>query len=98
MKRKLLVLPAAMVALISIGFGQADEQNLTEQDVLSMQKHMQEGTLTSQEIVRFYLSEIERIDRAGPELRSVIETNPEALAIAKALDDERAETGSRGGC
>ena len=57
MKRKLLVLPAAMVALISIGFGQADEQNLTEQDVLSMQKHMQEGTLTSQGIVRFYTLE-----------------------------------------
>jgi amidase len=43
-----------------------------------------------------YLERIEAIDRQGPRLRSVIETNPEALAIADALDRERATRGVRG--
>ena len=39
-------------------------------------------------LVRAYGERIESIDRAGPTLRSVIELNPEAEAIAQALDDE----------
>src|SRR5919202_665807 len=35
-----------------------------------------------------YLERIERVDRRGPALNSVIETNPEALSIADALDRE----------
>jgi amidase len=36
-----------------------------------------------------YLERVERIDRRGPALNSVIEINPEAVAIAEALDRER---------
>src|ERR671932_2847025 len=36
-----------------------------------------------------YLKRIEEVDRRGPALNSVIETNPEALSIADALDRER---------
>jgi amidase len=38
------------------------------------------------EVVEAYLARIEQIDRNGPTLRSVIEVNPDALAIAEALD------------
>src|SRR5881398_1272247 len=36
-----------------------------------------------------YLERIEKVDRGGPALNSVIEVNPEAIAIADALDRER---------
>jgi amidase len=50
---------------------------------------MASGDLTSGRICAAYLERIEAVDRAGPTLRSVIETNPEALAIAERLDAER---------
>ena len=39
---------------------------------------------------------IEAIDRSGPTLQAVIETNPDALTIADALDAERKARGPRG--
>lgn len=36
------------------------------------------------------------IDRNGPQLNSIIEINPDALEIAKALDAERKTSGPRG--
>src|SRR5262249_27218190 len=42
------------------------------------------------------LARIEAIDRKGPALRGVIEVNPDALALADALDRERKEKGPRG--
>ena len=54
------------------------------------------GRYTARQIAEGYLARIEAIDRSGPTLRSVIETNPEALNIADALDLERREKGSRG--
>jgi amidase len=42
------------------------------------------------------LSRIEEIDKHGPALNSVIEINPDALAIADALDKEAHEKGARG--
>ena len=50
---------------------------------------MAEGHLTSERLVRDCLARIAAIDRAGPKLHSVIELNPDALAIARALDGER---------
>ncbi len=47
------------------------------------------GELTSLALTRAYLDRIEAIDRHGPCLNAVIETNPEALDIAAALDTER---------
>ena len=43
-----------------------------------------------------YLARIEEVNLQGPELRAVIETNPMALAIARALDIERYVSGPRG--
>ena len=43
---------------------------------------MAEGRASSERIVRDCLARIEAIDRKGPTLRSVIEINPDALAIA----------------
>jgi amidase len=54
------------------------------------------GRWTSREVTEAYLGRIEEIDRQGPTLRSIIETNPDALDIAEALDQELAAGQVRG--
>ena len=48
-----------------------------------------EGRLSAERLVRDCLARIAAIDKAGPKINSVLELNPEAIAIAKALDAER---------
>ena len=71
-------------------------QELEEITIAELQARMSDGRLTARLLTQMYLERIEALDRAGPALRSVIETNPDALAIAEALDRERAERGARG--
>jgi len=67
-----------------------------EATVAGLQQRMAAGELTARRLTEAYLARIGALDRQGPELRSVIETNPEALAIADALDGERKAKGPRG--
>jgi amidase len=69
---------------------------LDETSVAALQERMAAGELTSRRIVESYLARIAALDREGPRLGSVIETNPEALPIADALDAERRTKGPRG--
>lgn len=55
-----------------------------------------DGSLTSQRLTQLYLDRIARLDRQGPKLGAVIETNPSALSIAAELDRERRAKGPRG--
>ena len=57
---------------------------------------MAAGDRTSVEITQLYLDRIAALDRRGPRLRSIIETNPDALEIAERLDEERAAGNLRG--
>jgi amidase len=57
---------------------------------------MESGRFSARSITEMYLRRIEELDRQGPTLRSVIETNPDALSIAGSLDEERRDKGSRG--
>ncbi len=69
-----------------------------EATVADLARAMNEGRLTARRLTEGYLARIEAVDRAegGPALRSVLEINPDALAIADALDRERKEKGPRG--
>lgn len=67
-----------------------------ETTVADLQGGMQAGRYTARDIAEKYLGRIAAIDQSGPRLNSVIETNPDALAIAEALDKERKEKGPRG--
>ena len=69
---------------------------LEEATAAQLQEWMTSGRYTARQIAELYLRRIEEIDRSGPALRSVIEVNPDALAIADALDAERKATGPRG--
>ena len=70
--------------------------NIVEASVADLQAAMQSGKLSSQKLVKAYLSRIRAIDKAGPHINSIIELNPDALSIAKALDLERKAKGPRG--
>jgi amidase len=62
---------------------------LDEYDISQLQDRFATGEWTSAGFCSALLERIGEIDRAGPMLRSVIEVNPDALAIAASLDDER---------
>jgi amidase len=70
--------------------------DLEEFTVDALQSGMKDGTLTSYLITKNYLKRIETLDHDGPSLHSVIEINPDALEIAKLLDEERKSKGPRG--
>jgi amidase len=57
--------------------------------VAELQAAMAEGRLTARQIAEAYLARIEALDRQGPELRAMLDLNPDALAIADSLDAER---------
>jgi amidase len=64
--------------------------------VAQLQQAMAAGRASAQSLTRASLARIRRLDRAGPRLQSVIELNPDALAIAASLDRERRSGRVRG--
>lgn len=70
--------------------------DVTEKSVAELQAAMASGKTSAQQLVRLYLARIAAVDRAGPKLNAVIELNPDAMAIATALDAERKAKGPRG--
>ena len=69
--------------------GITDDFVLNEITIDEIQEQMQRGKLSAVAITQLYLQRIEAIDRKGPAINAVIEVNPDALAIAAAMDAER---------
>ena len=69
--------------------GTADSFELSELTVADLQDRMTKGTDTARSLSEKYLARIKALNEAGPTLRAVIETNPDALTIADGLDQER---------
>ena len=72
--------------------------DLEEATIASLQQRMESGQDTARSLAEKYLARIDAIDRSGPALKSVIEVNPDALAIADALDAERKAKGRAARC
>ena len=70
--------------------------DLEEMTISNMKAGLRSGELTTRSLVESYLGRIEELNMRGPELRAVIEVNPDALEIAAALDVEHREKGPRG--
>jgi amidase len=86
---------SAGLALASAA-AEADRFELAELSIADLQEGIKSGKWTARSLTQMYLERIKRIDREGPALRSVIEVNPDALALADALDRERKDRGPRG--
>ncbi len=87
-RRELLYLPVAMLpSACNQGelLAQVEEKSIAQLDGIS-----------SVDLCKAYVKRIERFDRSGPKLNSVIELNPDAMSIAAELDRERIAKGSRG--
>ncbi|MDJ0917742.1 MAG: amidase [Woeseiaceae bacterium] len=94
MKRIVILLSVLVAAACSQSTEQVD---YSEKSVAELHDAMQRGELSSEKLVSWYIDRIATIDHAGPELRSVLELNPDALTIARALDEEwEASGGPRG--
>ena len=69
---------------------------LEEETIASLREKLDSGKYSSEQLVQFYLDRIETIDKNGAQLNSVIEVNPDAIAIAISLDKELKDGKSRG--
>lgn len=81
---------AADVAPGRASFIQPSSFPLEEVSVEELQAGLASGRYTSQQLTQGYLDRIQSLDRSGPSVNSVIEVNPDALAIAAERDAERA--------
>jgi amidase len=84
------------VSVAAIPAQQGPFPELEELTVADLQAAMTAHQLTARQLCEMYLARIDALDRNGPRLNTIIEVNPDALAIADALDRERAEEGPRG--
>jgi amidase len=73
-----------------------DLLNLEEVTAEQLQNGFENGDFTIQQVTRAYLDRIEKMDRNGAGLNSVLTVNPNAMKIAAELDRELSEGNSRG--
>ncbi|KAL1921970.1 uncharacterized protein VTP21DRAFT_10612 [Calcarisporiella thermophila] len=66
---------------------------IVETNILALQDAFNNKKLTAKQLTECYIKRIRAID---PYLHSVIEVNPDAMAIAEQLDTERGQKGPRG--
>jgi amidase len=69
---------------------------IEERSLSDLRIDLEANRVTAEKLVSQYLERVHRLDHDGPCLRSVIELNPDAPAIARALDQERTASGPRG--
>ncbi|SKB93057.1 amidase [Dyadobacter psychrophilus] len=110
MKRRNFVRLASAAGITTVAFpffqcksnpaGQEKQEHsefaLAEMTVAQMQEQMKNGTLSSHSITKHYLDQIASLDQDGPKIKAVIEINPDALALADAMDAERKNGKVRG--
>ena len=94
------VLRACLLAAICMiggaGAVRAQPFDLTTASVADINRAMDAGGLSAEQLVRLYLARIEAYNEAGPRIAAVIAVNPDALEQARALDAERRAKGRRG--
>ncbi|MBA2277094.1 MAG: amidase [Chloroflexia bacterium] len=75
---------------------QTPHPELESATVADLRVALDSRRLSVRELTQAYLARIEAIDRSGPTLNSIMEINPDALALADALDAELRDGGPRG--
>ncbi len=85
-----LLLTSTAVTQTAAGSTGAPTQ-FDEFTVAQLESLMSSGQLSSVALTNFYVKRITALDQEGPGVNSVIELNPDALAMAKTADDARAQ-------
>ena len=88
-----LVLAAVwcLLALLGGASAQAAPLDLESLTGTEAEQLLQEGKVTSVELVKAYEARIQALNKAGPGLNAVTQINPNALTEAKLMDKERAK-------
>lgn len=73
----------------------AESFDLTTATIEDINHALDSGALTIQKLTRMYLDRIEAYNDSGPKINAIITLNPDAMEIAKALDEERSSKGPR---
>ena len=76
----------------------AEGFTLLEATIADIHAAYKAGTLTARKLVEAYLDRIERYDRGGPKINSLISLNPKALEEADRLDAAFAPRDRLGRC
>ena len=87
---------SAIAAAGTLAAGSSDgaqRLDLSEKTVAELQAAMEKGQLTSEAMTNWYLARIRALD---PKINSVIEVNPDAVAIARQRDRERRSKNVKG--
>ncbi len=72
------------------------EQDYSEVSISELHDQLRRGELRSEQLVGWYIDRIETIDRIEFGTNAIIEINPDAMRIARALDEEWQVSGPRG--
>lgn len=91
-----ILFTAALSVLFMTTAATGQEFDAFERTIPELQSAIDEGRITSVELVQQYLDRIEAFDQNGPQLNAMIYVNPNALAVAASLDTEREAGGPRG--
>ena len=87
---------ATAAADASKGVVPNDPLRIAESDTATLAARMADGEFSSAKLTQAYLDRIAAIDDHGPQLNAVIELNPNAIAEARVLDEERKANKVRG--
>src|SRR5277367_5610928 len=100
MDRRAFIRTAGVLSLTAsaadLSFSAESAFDPTEQSMASLQRALTAGSVSSEALTAAYLGRIARFDHHGPEHRSVLALNPNALAAARTLDAERKANRLRG--
>jgi amidase len=91
-----VVMPVSSRAVQDTQPAAVDTLQLEECDIATLQSLMKRGDLTAEQLTQHYLDRIAALDDAGPEINAILEINPDALEIARALDEEKLQQRPRG--
>ena len=92
MKKIILIALSLTCSIALSGWADNDNHNLgrhNEATVAQLQAEMASGHLTSVQLTLEYIARIIALDQHGPGVNSVIELNPDALALAVRADNDR---------
>jgi amidase len=90
-----LALAVAVSAAPGAVSAQSRSLDLMHATVTDIQASVAAGTLTYERLVEMYLARIAAYEKQGPKLNAIIQVNPKAIEVARALDRERREKGLR---
>src|ERR1700686_2073288 len=84
-----ILVTALLLSPLAAGAESDDEFPFLEATVAQLQAEMASGRLTSERLTRAYIERIHALDSRGPGVNSVMELNPDALAMARRADEQR---------